>query len=163
MTDSMNNFTPRAQQMLALAQKEAHRFRHNYIGTEHVILGLLKLGQGVGGGALQRKGVDLEELRTRVEKMVSEGLVTHPQSSLPHTPRVKKVFAMARKEAKLLHHCYVGTEHILIGLLREGEGVAALALKSFGMTADIIRLEIRRELGLDSRPDPVAEALLKKQ
>ena len=126
----MNNFTPRAQQVLALARKEADRFNHNYVGTEHLLLGLIKLGQGVAVNVLQKMGLDLETVRMEVEKQVGTGPETKMIGNIPYTPRVKKVLALAQKEAKALNHTYVGTEHILLGLLREGEGVAARVLKN---------------------------------
>src|SRR5207253_582643 len=125
----MNNFTPRAQQVLALASKEAERFNHNYVGTEHLLLGLIKLGQGVAVNVLQKMGLDLETVRMEVEKHVGSPPETK-MIGIPYTPRVKKVLALAGKEAGALNHSYVGTEHILLGLLREGEGVAARVLKS---------------------------------
>ncbi len=142
----MNNFTPRAQQVLALARKEADRFRHNYVGTEHILLGLIKLGQGVAVSVLQKMGLDLETVRAAVEKQVGTGQETKSPGSMPFTPRVKKVLALAGKEAKTLNHSYVGTEHILLGLLREGEGVAARVLKSLDIDIERTRNEILREL-----------------
>ncbi len=142
----MNNFTPRAQQVLALARKEADRFHHNYVGTEHLLLGLIKLGQGVAVSVLQKMGLDLETVRAAVEKQVGTGQETKTQNSIPYTPRVKKVLALAGKEAKTLNHSYVGTEHILLGLLREGEGVAARVLKSLEIDIERTRNEILREL-----------------
>jgi ATP-dependent Clp protease ATP-binding subunit ClpC len=142
----MNNFTPRAQQVLALARKEADRFHHNYVGTEHLLLGLIKLGQGVAVSVLQKMGLDLETVRAAVEKQVGTGQETKAQASIPYTPRVKKVLALAGKEAKALSHSYVGTEHILLGLLREGEGVAARVLKSLEIDIERTRNEILREL-----------------
>ena len=142
----MNNFTPRAQQVLALARKEADRFHHNYVGTEHLLLGLIKLGQGVAVSVLQKMGLDLETVRAAVEKQVGTGQETKAQASIPYTPRVKKVLALAGKEAKALSHSYVGTEHLLLGLLREGEGVAARVLKSLEIDIDRTRNEILREL-----------------
>lgn len=142
----MNNFTPRAQQVLALARKEADRFHHNYVGTEHILLGLIKLGQGVAVSVLQKMGLDLETVRSAVEKQVGTGQETKTQGSIPYTPRVKKVLALAGKEAKTLNHSYVGTEHILLGLLREGEGVAARVLKSLDIDIERTRNEILREL-----------------
>lgn len=142
----MNNFTPRAQQVLALARKEADRFHHNYVGTEHILLGLIKLGQGVAVSVLQKMGLDLETVRNAVEKQVGTGTETKTQGSIPYTPRVKKVLALAGKEAKALNHSYVGTEHILLGLLREGEGVAARVLKSLDVDIERTRNEILREL-----------------
>ncbi len=142
----MNNFTPRAQQVLALARKEADRFHHNYVGTEHILLGLIKLGQGVAVSVLQKMGLDLETVRNAVEKQVGTSQETKAQNSIPYTPRVKKVLALAGKEAKTLNHSYVGTEHILLGLLREGEGVAARVLKSLDIDIERTRNEILREL-----------------
>ena len=144
--EPMNNFTPRAQQVLALARKEADRFHHNYVGTEHILLGLIKLGQGVAVSVLQKMGLDLETVRNAVEKQVGTGQETKTQNSMPYTPRVKKVLALAGKEAKTLNHSYVGTEHILLGLLREGEGVAARVLKSLEIDIERTRNEILREL-----------------
>ncbi len=144
--EPMNNFTPRAQQVLALARKEADRFHHNYVGTEHLLLGLIKLGQGVAVSVLQKMGLDLETVRGAVEKQVGTGQETKNQGSIPYTPRVKKVLALAGKEAKALNHSYVGTEHILLGLLREGEGVAARVLKSLDIDIERTRNEILREL-----------------
>ncbi len=144
--DSMNNLTPRAQQVLALARKEADRFHHAYVGTEHILLGLIKLGQGVAVSVLQKMGLDLETVRGAVEKQVGTGTETKPTGSIPYTPRVRKVLALAGKEAKTLNHSYVGTEHILLGLLREGEGVAARVLKSLEVDIERTRQEILREL-----------------
>lgn len=144
--EPMNNFTPRAQQVLALARKEADRFHHNYVGTEHILLGLIKLGQGVAVSVLQKMGLDLETVRSAVEKQVGSGPEGKASGSIPYTPRVKKVLALAGKEAKALNHSYVGTEHILLGLLREGEGVAARVLKSLEVDIERTRNEILREL-----------------
>lgn len=144
--EPMNNFTPRAQQVLALARKEADRFHHNYVGTEHILLGLIKLGQGVAVSVLQKMGLDLETVRSAVEKQVGSGPEGKASGSIPYTPRVKKVLALAGKEAKALNHSYVGTEHILLGLLREGEGVAARVLKSLDVDIERTRNEILREL-----------------
>ena len=142
----MNNFTPRAQQVLALARKEADRFNHNYIGTEHVLLGLIKLGQGVAVSVLQRMGLDLESVRMEVEKEVGSGPESKSSTNIPYTPRVKKVLALANKEAKQLNHSYVGTEHILLGLLREGEGMAARVLTSLSVDLQTTRNEVLAEI-----------------
>lgn len=144
--EPMNNFTPRAQQVLALARKEADRFHHNYVGTEHLLLGLINLGQGVAVNVLQKMGLDLETVRSAVEKQVGTGPEMKPSGNIPYTPRVKKVLALAGKEAKALNHSYVGTEHILLGLLREGEGVAARVLKSLDVDIERCRNEILAEL-----------------
>jgi ATP-dependent Clp protease ATP-binding subunit ClpC len=153
----MNNFTPRAQQVLALARKEADRFNHNYVGTEHLLLGLIKLGQGVAVNVLQKMGLDLETVRMEVEKQVGSGPETKMVGNIPYTPRVKKVLALAGKEAKALNHSYVGTEHILLGLLREGEGVAARVLKSLEVDIERTRNEILKELDPNFTP-PESEA-----
>ena len=149
---TMNNFTPRAQQVLALARKEADRFNHNYVGTEHLLLGLIKLGQGVAVNVLQKMGLDLETVRMEVEKQVGSGPETKMVGNIPYTPRVKKVLALAGKEAKALNHSYVGTEHILLGLLREGEGVAARVLKSLEVDIERTRNEILKELDPNFTP-----------
>jgi len=148
----MNNFTPRAQQVLALARKEADRFNHNYVGTEHLLLGLIKLGQGVAVNVLQKMGLDLETVRMEVEKQVGSGPETKMVGNIPYTPRVKKVLALAGKEAKSLQHSYVGTEHILLGLLREGEGVAARVLKNLEVDIERTRNEILKELDPNFTP-----------
>ena len=142
----MNNFTPRAQQVLTLAKNEADRFHHNYVGTEHLLLGLINLGQGVAVNVLQKMGLDLQTVRSAVEKQVGVGPESKPSGNIPYTPRVKKVLALAGKEAKSLNHSYVGTEHILLGLLREGEGVAARVLKSLEVDIERCRSEILSEL-----------------
>src|SRR5579872_2540082 len=144
--EAMNNFTPRAQQVLALARKEADRFNHNFVGTEHLLLGLIKLGQGVAVNVLQKMGLDLETVRMEVEKQVGTGPDQKMIGNIPYTPRVKKVLALAGKEAKALNHTYVGTEHILLGLLREGDGVAARVLKNLDVDIEQTRQEILKEL-----------------
>jgi ATP-dependent Clp protease ATP-binding subunit ClpC len=146
MPEEMNNFTPRAQQVLALARKEADRFNHNFVGTEHLLLGLIKLGQGVAVNVLQKMGLDLETVRMEVEKQVGTGPDQKVVGNIPYTPRVKKVLALASKEAKNLNHTYVGTEHILLGLLREGDGVAARVLKNLDVDIEQTRQEILKEL-----------------
>ncbi|MFL2848207.1 MAG: ATP-dependent Clp protease ATP-binding subunit [Coraliomargaritaceae bacterium] len=144
--EPLNNFTPRAQQVLALSRKEAERFNHNYVGTEHLLLGLINLGQGVAVNVLQKMDLDLQTVRVAVEKQVGVGPESKPLGAIPYTPRVKKVLALSGKEAKLLNHSYVGTEHILLGLLREGEGVAARVLKSLDVDIERCRNEILSEL-----------------
>src|ERR1700675_337345 len=153
----MDNFTPRTQQVLVLARKEAERFNHNYVGTEHLLLGLIKLGQGVAVNVLQKMGLDLERVRIEVEKHVGSHPETNMIGNIPYTPRVKKVLALAAKEAKGLNHSYVGTEHILLGLLREGDGIAARVLKSLEVDPARTRNEILKELDPDFIP-PESEA-----
>ena len=153
----MNNFTPRAQQVLTLASKEAKRFNHNYVGTEHLLLGLIKLGEGVAVNVLQKMGLDLEIVRKEVEKHVAPRPETKMIGNTPYTPRVKKVLALAGKEAQALHHSYVGTEHLLLGLLREGEGVAAQVLKSLEVDPARTRNEVLKALDPNFTP-PESEA-----
>jgi hypothetical protein len=143
---SLQNFTPRAQQAFALARKEADRFHHNFLGTEHVLLGLIRLGQGVAVNVLARMGIVLETVRAEVERQVAVGPAEPSVGHIPYTPRVKRVLALAAKEAKALNHHYVGTEHLLLGLLREGDGVAARILTSLGVDLEQTRQEILREL-----------------
>src|SRR6202051_4951065 len=153
----MNDFTPRAQQVLVLSRKEAERFNHNYVGTEHLLLGLIKLGQGVAVNVLQRMGLDLERVRMEVERHVGAHPETNMIGNIPYTPRVKKVLVLAGKEAKALKHFYVGTEHILLGLVREGEGIAARVLKSLEVDPVRTRNEILKELDPNFTP-PESEA-----
>lgn len=151
----MNNFTPRAQQVLQLARKEADRFNHGYVGTEHLLLGIIALGQGVAVNVLQRLGVNLDAVRLEVEKAVGVGPETKTVGNLPFTPRVKKVLALAGSEARSLNHAYVGTEHILLGLLREGEGVASRVLRNLNIDLEKTRVEIMKEL--DPHYDPTQD------
>ncbi|OHE73323.1 MAG: NDP-hexose 4-ketoreductase [Verrucomicrobia bacterium GWF2_51_19] len=152
----LHNFTPRAQQVLALARKEASRLRQNYVGTEHLLMGLLELGQGVAVNVLHKMGLDIDTVHTAIEKYVSgsTNAPTPGTGEIPFTPRVKKVLALAAKEAKALHHSYIGTEHILLGLLREGEGVAARILKNLNVDIDVCRREILIELDPNYVADP---------
>ena len=149
----MNNFTPRAQQVLVLARKEADRFSHAYIGTEHLLLGLIKLGQGVAVNVLQHMGLELEAVRMEVEKEVGSGPPQKTTGNIPYTPRVKKVLAFANKEAKALNHSYVGTEHLLLGLLREEEGVAARVLRRLDVDIERTRDKILAELDPNYLPE----------
>ena len=149
----MNNFTPRAQQVLALARKEADRFNHSYVGTEHLLLGLIKLGQGVAVNVLERMGLELDTVRMEVEKEVGSGTPQKAAGNIPYTPRVKKVLALANKEAKALNHSYVGTEHLLLGLLREGEGVAARVLRRLDVDIQRTRNEILAEIDPNFSPE----------
>src|SRR5476651_1323697 len=144
--EAMSNFTPRAQQVLALARKEADRFNHNFLGTEHLLLGLIKLGQGVAVNVLQKMGLDLETVRMEVEKQSQQGPDQKMIGNIPYTPRVKKVLALAKREAKNLNHTYIGTEHILLGLLREGDGIAAKVLKNLDVDIEECRNRTLKEL-----------------
>ncbi|MBL7076688.1 MAG: ATP-dependent Clp protease ATP-binding subunit [Kiritimatiellae bacterium] len=144
--DGFSNFTPRAQQVVKLARREADRFNHPYVGTEHLLLGLIVLGEGVAVNVLERMGISLESVRYEVEKAVGQGPETKTVGNVPFTPRSKKVLQLALAEAQALNHTYVGTEHILLGLLREGEGVAAQVLKNLEVDLDTARMEVMREL-----------------
>ena len=142
----MNNFTPRAQQVLSLAKKEAKRFGHDYVGTEHLLLGLIKLGQGVAVMVLQDMNLDLESVRLEVEKQSPSGGGTMHEGDVPFTGRVKKVLHFAAAEARNLSYNYIGTEHILLGLLKEGEGVAAKILRALNVDANTVRNEVLKHL-----------------
>src|ERR1043166_4212720 len=152
--EAMNNFTPRAQQILALARSEADRFNHNFVGTEHLLLGLIRLGQGTAVAVLGKMGLDLENVRLEVEKQVGTGPDQKMIGTIPYTPRVRKVLVLAAKEARALNHTYVGTEHILLGLLLEGDGVAARVLKNLDVDTETTRQEILRELDPNYQPTP---------
>ena len=149
---NFNNFTPRAQQVINLARKESDRFNHPYIGTEHLLLGVIALGEGVAVTVLERLGVSLEAVRLEVESAVGQGPQTKVEGNVPFTPRAKKVLQLAVAEAQALSHTYVGTEHILLGLLREGEGVAAQVLRNLNVNVDKARQEIMRELDPNFEP-----------
>ena len=140
------NFTPRAQRVIQLARKEADSFNHPYVGTEHLLLGLIALGEGVAVNVLERMGISLESVRMEVEKAVGQGPETKTVGNVPFTPRSKKVLQLAMAEAQSLNHTYVGTEHILLGLLREGEGVAAQVLRNLDVNLEAARGEVMREL-----------------
>jgi ATP-dependent Clp protease ATP-binding subunit ClpA len=148
----MHNFTPRAQQVLALARKEADALNHNFVGTEHLLLGLIRLGQGVAVTVLLKLGLDLETVRLEVTKQVGTAPEQKMIGNIPYTPRVKKVLALAAKEAKALNHTYVGTEHILLGLLQEGDGVAARVLKNLDVDVEQTRQEVLKELDPNFQP-----------
>src|SRR5512134_2329536 len=132
-------FTDRARKVMALANQEAQRFNHDYIGTEHVLLGLVKEGSGVGANVLKNLGVDLGKVRLEVEKLVKSGPELVTMSKLPQTPRAKEVIEYAIEEARVMNHGYVGTEHLLLGLLREHDGIAARVLTNLRLTHDIAR------------------------
>jgi hypothetical protein len=157
MDESLTNFTPRAQQVLSLARKEAERLNHNFLGTEHVLLGLIKLGQGVAVNVLTKMGLDLESVRKEVEQQVGTGPDQQVPGNIPYTPRVKKVITLAAQEAKQLNHTYVGTEHLLLGLLREGDGVAAKVMRSLNVDLAQTRQEILRELDPNYSPATKSE------
>ncbi len=145
MGSRFEKFSERARRVLSLAQEEAQRFNHNYIGTEHILLGLVRETEGVAARVLANLGVDLNKIRSAVEFIIGRG-ERPSQGEIGLTPRAKKVVELAVDEARRMNHTYIGTEHLLIGLLREGEGVAAGVLESLGITLDKVRSETHRIL-----------------
>src|SRR5918911_1738369 len=145
--DMFERFTDRARKVMALANQEAQRFNHEYIGTEHILLGLVKEGSGVGANVLKNLDVDLRKVRLEVEKLVKSGPEMVTMGKLPQTPRAKKVIEYAIEEARNLNHNYVGTEHLLLGLLREQEGVAAQVLMNLNLKLEEVREEVLNLLG----------------
>ena len=146
-------FTDRARKVMQLANQEAQRFNHEYIGTEHILLGLVKEGSGVAANVLKNLDVDLRKIRLEVEKLVQSGPEMVTMGKLPQTPRAKKVIEYSMEEARNLNHNYVGTEHILLGLLREQEGVAAQVLMNLGLKLDDVREEVLNLLGHGLEPE----------
>src|SRR6478736_849233 len=134
-------FTDRARQVVALAQDEARRLDHNYIGTEHMLLGLISEGEGVAARALESLGIGLDTVRQQVEEIIGRGQQA-PSGHIPFTPRAKKVLELSLRESKQLGHNYIGTEHILLGLIREGDGVAAQVLVRLGADLNRVRQQV---------------------
>ena len=151
-------FTERARKVMAMANQEAQRFNHEYIGTEHILLGLIKEGSGVGANVLRNLGVDLPKVRMEIEKLVKAGPDMVTMGKLPQTPKAKKVIEYSIEEARNLSHNYVGTEHLLLGLLREHDGVAAQVLMNLGIKLEEVRAEVLNLLGAGVGPDEVAAA-----
>jgi ATP-dependent Clp protease ATP-binding subunit ClpA len=147
-------FTDRSRNVMQLANREALRFNHEYIGTEHVLLGLIKDDSGVAANALKNLGIDSRKVRLEIEKIIQMGPGRYDGETrkLPLTPRAKKAIEFAIEEARGLNHNYVGTEHLLLGLMREQEGVAAQVLMNVGLTAEHIRDEVKNLLGLRLAP-----------
>jgi ATP-dependent Clp protease ATP-binding subunit ClpC len=138
--ERFDKFTERARRVLSFAQEEAQRFQHNYIGTEHLLLGLVREGEGVAAQVLLKLGVELQKVRDAVEFIIGRGdRIVLGQIGL--TPRAKKVIELAVDEARRMNHHYIGTEHLLLGLLREGEGIGAGVLESLGVRLEIARRE----------------------
>ncbi|MFH1767922.1 MAG: ATP-dependent Clp protease ATP-binding subunit [Candidatus Omnitrophota bacterium] len=142
-----NRFTERARKVLVLAKEEARRFNHDYIGTEHVLLGLIREGEGVACAVLQNLGMSIDNLRKEMEKLISSGTVSSALGDIPFTPRAKKALELAAEEARHLGHNYIGTEHILLGLIREGEGLASQVLTGLGIDLEKVKEEITTLLG----------------
>ena len=155
--DRFDKFTDRARKVLTLAQDEAQRFNHNYIGTEHLLLGLVREGEGVAARVLENMNVELAKVRTAVEFIIGRG--DRPVvGEVGLTPRAKRVIELAIDEARRLGHNYIGTEHLLLGLVREGEGIAAGVLESLGVNLDKVRHEVIRVLSQSSSAGPTPEA-----
>jgi len=152
-------FTDRARKVMALANQEAQRFNHEYIGTEHILLGLVKEGSGVGANVLKNLEVDLRKVRLEVEKLVKSGPDMVTMGKLPQTPRAKKVIEYAIEEARQLNHNYVGTEHLLLGLLREQDGVAAQVLMNLGLKLEEVREEVLNLLGAGAETEENPSAM----
>ncbi len=153
-------FTDRARKVMALANQEAQRFNHEYIGTEHILLGLVKEGSGVGANVLKNLDVDLRKVRLEVEKLVKSGPETVTMGKLPQTPRAKKVIEYAIEEARNLNHNYVGTEHLLLGLLREQDGVAAQVLMNLNLRLEDVREEVLNLLGASEEAEEAASGMI---
>src|SRR4051812_2018113 len=152
-----NRFTERAQRVILIAQEEAKRLNHDYVGTEHILLGLIALGEGVAAQVLANLGVDLRRVRAEIEKIVGTGDNVMLLGEIPFTPRAKKVLELAVEEAQNMGHSHVGTEHLLLGLIREEEGVAAQVLENLGVRLDIVREEVISLLG-EGQPGPQPQA-----
>lgn len=146
------NFTDRVRKVLAMAREEAIRLQHDYVGTEHILLGLIREGEGVAAAVLMNLSVDLEQIHERIEESVRKGKATIALGELPYTSRAKKVLEYAMAEARELNHSYVGTEHLLLGLLREEKGIAAQVLNSLGVSLEDARAETLKLLGSDVSP-----------
>ncbi|HEX6602953.1 MAG TPA: Clp protease N-terminal domain-containing protein, partial [Solirubrobacterales bacterium] len=144
------NFTERVRKVLAMAREEAARLHHEYVGTEHILLGLIREGEGVAAAVLQNLSVDLDEIQQKIEETVKKGKAAQTTGpDLPYTSRAKKVLELAMSEARELNHSYVGTEHLLLGLLREEKGIAAQVLTDAGVNLDAARAETLRLLGTE--------------
>lgn len=139
-------FTDRARRAVVLAQEEARMLNHNYIGTEHILLGLIHEGEGVAAKSIESLGISLEDVRLKVKEVIGQGQVA-PTGHIPFTPRGKKVLELSLREALQLGHNYIGTEHILLGLIREGEGVAAQILIMLGLELTRVRQVVIQVLG----------------
>ena len=153
-----DRFTDRARKVMGLARQEAQRFNHDYIGTEHILLGLVKEGSGVAANVLKNMNVDLKKIRLEVEKLVKTGSNMVTMGQLPFTPRAKKVLELSLEEASQLGHNYIGTEHLLLGLIREHDGIAAQVLMNLGTKLEEVREEVLEFLGAELPPEPEEKA-----
>ena len=154
----LERFTERARKVILLAKEESKRFNHDYIGTEHILLGLIREGEGVAAAVLQSLGLSLDRIRLEVEKLVQPGPSTMVSGDIPFTPTAKKVLDLATEEARALGHNYIGTEHLLLGLIREGEGVASQVLLNLGLDLQKVRSEILELLGSTTPTGAIPQA-----
>src|SRR5881396_1735470 len=150
------NFTDRVRKVLQMAREEAARLHHEYVGTEHILLGLIREGEGVAAAVLTNLNVDLEEIQQKIEETVKKGKAAAAGPDLPYTSRAKKVLELAMSEARELNHSYVGTEHLLLGLLREEKGIAAQVLTDAGVNLEQARAETLRLLGSEMPSAPAS-------
>ena len=153
-----DRFTDRAKKVMNLARQEAQRFNHEYLGTEHILLGLVQEGSGVAANVLKNMGIDLDRIRSEVEKLVKTGPSMVTMGQLPFTPRAKKVLELSMEEASNLGHNYIGTEHLLLGLIKENEGIAAKVLTNLGVKLEDVREEVLEFLGADPTEDEEDES-----
>ncbi len=153
-----DRFTDRAKKVMNLARQEAQRFNHEYLGTEHILLGLVQEGSGVAANVLKNMGIDLTKIRAEVEKIVKTGPSMVTMGQLPFTPRAKKVLELSMEEASNLGHNYIGTEHLLLGLIKENEGIAAQVLMNLGVKLEDVREEVLEFLGADSQEEEEEES-----
>src|SRR6185503_7796335 len=155
-----DRFTDRAKKVMNLARQEAQRFNHEYLGTEHILLGLVQEGSGVAANVLRNMNIDLAKIRTEVEKLVKTGPSMVTMGQLPFTPRAKKVLELSMEEAGNLGHNYIGTEHLLLGLIRANEGIAAQVLINLGVKLEDVREEVLDFLGADTADEEEEETTL---
>jgi ATP-dependent Clp protease ATP-binding subunit ClpC len=155
-----DRFTDRARKTMGLARLEAQRLTHDYIGTEHMLLGLILEGSGVAADVLKNLDIDTKRVRAEVLKLVTPGDSMVTMGQLPFTPRGKRVLELALEEASTIGHNYIGTEHLLLGLIREEHGVAARVLRSVGLSAESVREEILELLGVEGTPERIPRSEL---
>jgi ATP-dependent Clp protease ATP-binding subunit ClpC len=151
-------FTDKARRVVVLAQEEARILNHNYIGTEHMLLGILHEGEGVGAKTLESMGISLEAARAKVEEIIGQGQ-SAPTGHIPFTPRAKKVLELGLRESKQLGHNYIGTEHLLLGIIREGEGVAAQVLQKLGADVGGVRQQVAQLLSAQPGSEVIVEGV----
>src|ERR1041385_6334492 len=153
-----DRFTDRAKKVMNLARQEAQRFNHEYLGTEHILLGLVQEGSGVAANVLRNMNIDLAKIRTEVEKLVKTGPPMVTMAQLPFTPRATQGPQLSMEEAGNLGHNYIGTEHLLLGLIKENEGIAAKVLTNLGVKLEEVREEVLEFLGADMNQNQGGES-----